>query len=417
MEAYFPTRLSDVECSITTLSSSVYRSRHIAALFPARVSDKMSVQDGSGSPSKSTPVSETVKGAAATATSTGPSEHDNASAEAASDKPKAEVDQAKEALESPVIPASSSSPPAAPVTPASPAPRRPKPPTKGILKPPPPPARPTLSNRLRDFAGAAKSLFDPMEDDQPASAHVNGHGHGPASPHASSSSMGESSNGASSPSVTSAFSAFSGRLGAGFNRLVVAASQASAGSPTASPQGSPMGIKSISLPDGVAPLLQPSEKARRKQPLKRATFVLPSLSITYPISSQGEPWSQKVIEERDKVSHPQTRHGTSILVTDRVRSSPVIVLYSSALPVPSFGRMPNWSSCTKTLVEGGKSAQEWPLSEHWRFVFSQLPLCLSLIKPSFFRLPHALDTYTSPSDHPTDPPRRHTRPRRLWNNL
>jgi hypothetical protein len=49
-------------------------------------------------------------------------------------------------------------------------------------------------------------------------------------------------------------------------------------------------------------LLNQSEKARQKQPLKRATFVLPSLSITYPISSQGEPWSQKVIEERDKVS-------------------------------------------------------------------------------------------------------------------
>lgn len=194
---------------------------------------------------------------------------------------------------------SSTPTPIPPPTPASPAPRRPRPPTKGILKPPPPPARPTLSNRLRDFAGAAKSLFDPLEDDMTNTFQINGQG--------SSSLAGSSSASTSAISdspVSSAFTAFSGRLGAGFNRLVVAASQASAVSPSASPQGSPMGIKSISLPDGVAPLLNhnQSDKARQKQPLKRATFVLPSLSITYPISSQGEPWSQKVIEDRDKVS-------------------------------------------------------------------------------------------------------------------
>lgn len=39
----------------------------------------------------------------------------------------------------------------------------------------------------------------------------------------------------------------------------------------------------------------------KKRSLKRATFVLPSLSITYPISSQGEPWSQKVLDDRKKV--------------------------------------------------------------------------------------------------------------------
>ena len=65
-----------------------------------------------------------------------------------------------------------------------------------------------------------------------------------------------------------------------------------------------MGIRSISLPEVMASPLGfgTSERSRQKQPLKRATFVLPSLSITYPISSQGEPWSLKVVEDRDRVS-------------------------------------------------------------------------------------------------------------------
>lgn len=196
---------------------------------------------------------------------------------------------------------------------ASPAPRRPKPPTKGILKPPPPPGKPTLSNRLRDIAGVAKSLFDPLEEPLPSPS-------GPSSASPSTQAglgSGGSTNGHDSydgPSVSSAFSAFSGRLGAGFNRLVVAASQVptqsqsspgvngNGGSPQG--QGSPMGIRSISLPDVVSPLglMSGTEKSKQKQPLKRATFVLPSLSITYPISSQGEPWSLKVVEDRDRVS-------------------------------------------------------------------------------------------------------------------
>jgi protein phosphatase 1 regulatory subunit 37 len=192
----------------------------------------------------------------------------------------------------------STSAPMNPKAVSSPAPRRPKPPTKGILKPPPPPGKPTLSNRLRDIAGVAKSLFDPLEDQTQASSSSSSAGAGQA-PH---------NHEAEAPSVSSAFTAFSGRLGAGFNRLVVAASQAQAQVQSQSlggggtPQGSPMGLRSISLPDVVSPLgLGGGERSKQKQPLKRATFVLPSLSITYPISSQGEPWSLKVVEDRDRV--------------------------------------------------------------------------------------------------------------------
>ena len=191
-----------------------------------------------------------------------------------------------------IAPSTPSQQPPQPVIPASPAIRRPKPPTKGILKPPPPPGKPTLSNRLRDIAGVAKSLFDPLEDPQsPQSPQING------------SRQVEAEAG---PSVSSAFTAFSGRLGAGFNRLVVAAQQQAQSSPGqngGTPNGSPLGIRSMSLPEVIGTPFGGSEKSRQKQPLKRATFVLPSLSITYPISSQGEPWSLKVVEDRDRVRH------------------------------------------------------------------------------------------------------------------
>jgi protein phosphatase 1 regulatory subunit 37 len=192
------------------------------------------------------------------------------------------------------VPSTPSQPPPQPAIPASPAIRRPKPPTKGILKPPPPPGKPTLSNRLRDIAGVAKSLFDPLEDPHQS----------PQSPQTNGNRQVEAEAG---PSVSSAFTAFSGRLGAGFNRLVVAAQQQAQSSPGqnggGTPNGSPLGIRSISLPEVIGTPFGGSEKSRQKQPLKRATFVLPSLSITYPISSQGEPWSLKVVEDRDRVCH------------------------------------------------------------------------------------------------------------------
>lgn len=185
----------------------------------------------------------------------------------------------------------------------SPALRRPRPPTKGILKPPPPPAKPTLTNRLRDIAtavgGSAKSLFEPVDDDTTA---------GPSSAPASRAASSAGSEGQAPQSVTATvggtLNAISGRLGIGFSRFVAA--HAPASSTTSSPSGSPMPSRSISLPEtGSQPPM--SEKVRQKQPLRRATFLLPSLSITYPISSQGEPWSEKVLEDRKRVSYTTAR--------------------------------------------------------------------------------------------------------------
>ena len=165
---------------------------------------------------------------------------------------------------------------------SSPAPRRPRPPTKGILKPPPPPAKPTLTNRLRDIVtvvgGGAKSLFDPLEPENATA--------GPSTPQP--------------PTVGGTLNAIGGRLSMGFSRLVSPPAPSSPASnpilpSAASPGGSPL-PKTAALPE-VA-----TERSKPKQPLKRATFLLPSMSITYPISSSGEPWSQKVLDDRKRVS-------------------------------------------------------------------------------------------------------------------
>lgn len=157
---------------------------------------------------------------------------------------------------------------------SSPAPRRPKPPTKGILKPPPPPSKPTLTNRLRDIVtvvgGGAKSLFDPLEEPQ---------GAGPSTPQP--------------PTVGGTLNAISGRLQMGLSRFVSPTTSLNT-APTLTPNASPL-PRSVSLPDYA------DKERKEKQPLRRATFLLPSISITYPISSSGEPWSQKVLEDRKRV--------------------------------------------------------------------------------------------------------------------
>ncbi|WWC69798.1 uncharacterized protein I206_103741 [Kwoniella pini CBS 10737] len=189
----------------------------------------------------------------------------------------------------------------------SPAKRRPKPPTKGILKPPPPPAKPTLGNRLRDMVGGAVNtavgttsrLFDANEDSIA----------GPSS--SSSSTIDPTAKGPSSmtpATAGAALASISGRLaGLGLSRFVPSPNNTASMSATGSPAASPLPSRSISLPEAGSPMSNNgsngvvSEKMKQKQPLKRATFVLPSLSITYPISSHGEPWSAKVVEDRQRI--------------------------------------------------------------------------------------------------------------------
>lgn len=205
----------------------------------------------------------------------------------------------------------------------SPARRRPRPPTKGILKPPPPPAKPTLGGRLRDLAstvvGTGSKLFDPED----VSSGVHGE----------SAAVGSSSSALRSPAAQSLSTAvggtlnsLSGKLRIGLSGLVAATTAApGTSSPGPStPTGSPMPQRTA-LPDigtpstpGQSTQSQPvSERSRQKQPLKRATFLLPTLSITYPISTHGEPCSAKVVEERRKVCLGLRSRRTAADMSDR----------------------------------------------------------------------------------------------------
>ncbi|OCF44763.1 hypothetical protein I317_01453 [Kwoniella heveanensis CBS 569] len=262
----------------------------------------------------------------------------------------------------------------------SPAKRRPKPPAKGILKPPPPPAKPTLGNRLRDIVGGAVNtavgtttrLFDAADEAAlggPGAGAAAGVGAGPSTPSSSSSARGAQRTagstsgysgtttaassaplGASSSAPGGTLASISGRLaGLGLSRFVATAAGAvspsaaatSTGQNNNTPTGSPMPARSISLPEagtgspmstgpsGTGTTLL-SEKSKQKQPLKRATFVLPSLSITYPISSAGEPWSAKVIEDRARI---ESTHRTLLSAStgpEYWTSQRLVTLYESA---------------------------------------------------------------------------------------
>lgn len=220
--------------------------------------------------------------------------------------------------------------------------RRPK---KGILKPPPPPAKPTLGNMLRDMVVGS----------------VSGEGPGPSAPHPSQAMN----------AAVGTLNAWSGRLGLGFGRF---------GRDTESQQGPPVPPKvprsrlpprSMSLRDGgrstgqqgQAHLSQPAPPAgagsqsgppgspptKKKQLLKRATFVLPSMSITYPISSYGEPWSQKVLDDRQRVSLPTLVDPNSVH-----RSSHGSVCFCQRPADQNTGRPCASSSCTRAPAVAGR---------------------------------------------------------------
>nr|ODN75708.1 hypothetical protein L203_06480 [Cryptococcus depauperatus CBS 7841] len=178
--------------------------------------------------------------------------------------------------------------------------RRPPPPQRGILKPPPPPSKPTFGNRLRDIVGGAVNttakLFDGPDDT--AGARSSGREAEAAPPTASSSRMSAGVEG-SQASQRGGLSSFGGRLALGFNRFVQPQSQQ-----TLTPNF--LSVSRQTSPSSRSAVLSEMSPAsviddEGGKPLKKAAFVLPSLSITYPISSSCEPWSQKVVEDRQRV--------------------------------------------------------------------------------------------------------------------
>ncbi|KJD99826.1 hypothetical protein I311_06588 [Cryptococcus gattii NT-10] len=73
-----------------------------------------------------------------------------------------------------------------------------------------------------------------------------------------------------------------------------------------------------------------SHGSKKKQPLKKVTFLLPSISIVYPISSNGEPWSEKVLADRAKIENTQRSLLRTSLHPSYWTPHRLVVLYEQA---------------------------------------------------------------------------------------
>jgi protein phosphatase 1 regulatory subunit 37 len=225
-----------------------------------------------------------------------------------------------------------------------------KQPKRGILKAPPPPVKPGLGGKLRDALGSIHPKFldyavGPIGNGTAASVAES------IPPSISVPVNNLASNVMEGVGVVGgAAAAVVGSWGGRFGKLVGAAAGTSgadngaAGSPapaslpwrfatritgaaSSSPVANPMAssrtdkelpttpTKSLGLTSsGPGSPLQISNESTTitiitdtYRPLKRASFILPAISITYPISSANPPWSDKVLQDRRQVEESATR--------------------------------------------------------------------------------------------------------------
>lgn len=66
------------------------------------------------------------------------------------------------------------------------------------------------------------------------------------------------------------------------------------------------------------------------KPLKRASFILPAISITYPISSTNPPWSDKVLQDRKQVEESATMMMRSSIGAEFWNGEKLVELYEIA---------------------------------------------------------------------------------------
>ncbi|KAJ9105952.1 hypothetical protein QFC19_003286 [Naganishia cerealis] len=221
-----------------------------------------------------------------------------------------------------------------------------KQPKKGILKPPPPPVKPGLGGKLRDALGSIHPKFldyaGPIGNNTAASVVESI----PPSVNNLASNVIEGVG-----VVGGAAVAVVGSWGGRFGKLVGAATATgtmsadpsnpvtlpwkfSARSPTTTLSPARGAAASVSsdekdLPltptkktipaQNIAPLLAPLTPQASNdantfviqtdtyKPLKRASFILPIISITYPISSTNPPWSDKMMQDRRKIEEEATK--------------------------------------------------------------------------------------------------------------
>jgi len=236
-------------------------------------------------------------------------------------------------------------------------------PKKGILKPPPPPVKPGFSGKLRDALGSIHPKFldyaAPGANGQVAAAAQN-IAAGPVGNIANGVMEGA---GVIGGAVGGAAAAVVGTWGGKLGRFVAGNSSASSstagatggtslqlpwklqtavGSPKAQDRNTnnngasaistvesalakPLSALSVSLGSATSPLPLDAHK-----PLKRASFLLPLISITYPISSTNAPWSEKILADRDEIERTKDKEVTSITAQDYWTRAKLVALYESA---------------------------------------------------------------------------------------
>jgi protein phosphatase 1 regulatory subunit 37 len=236
-------------------------------------------------------------------------------------------------------------------------------PKKGILKPPPPPVKPGFSGKLRDALGSIHPKFldyaAPGANGQVAAAAQN-IAAGPVGNIANGVIEGA---GVIGGAVGGAAAAVVGTWGGKLGRLVAGNSSASSstagatggtslqlpwklqtasGPPKAqdrnmhnngpstistveSALAKPLSALSVTLGSASSPLPLDAHK-----PLKRASFLLPLISITYPISSSNAPWSEKILADRDEIERTKDQEVTSITAQDYWTRAKLVALYESA---------------------------------------------------------------------------------------
>lgn len=254
-----------------------------------------------------------------------------------------------------------------------------KQPKRGILKAPPPPVKPGLGGKLRDALGSIHPKFldytvgpigngtaaSVVAESIPPSISV------PVNNLASNVMEGVGVVGGAAAAVVGSWSGRFGKLVGATAGSAGAAESHAAGSPgpaalpwrfasrmsavssspaaatttTASPQmdkdlpttptKSPGLHSSLSGIPG-SPLQASHESTTitiitdTYRPLKRASFILPAISITYPISSSNPPWSDKVLQDRRQVEESATRMMQSSVGAEFWNGEKLVELYEIA---------------------------------------------------------------------------------------
>lgn len=247
-------------------------------------------------------------------------------------------------------------------------------PKKGILKPPRPPVKPGFSGKLRDALG---SIHPKFLDYAAPGGNVNGQvaaaAHGIAAGPVGNIANGVIEGaGVIGGAVGGAAAAVVGTWGGKLGRFVAGASASSsanqttgnlggpslqlpwklqtAGSPstssgtqekTAEPNGAarlesalakPLSaLSTITLGSAQSPLpLNQNIDPDTHKPLKRASFLLPLISITYPISSTNPPWSDKILADRDEIERSKNAEVASVMEKEYWTRGKLVQLYETA---------------------------------------------------------------------------------------